>query len=219
MCLVKVSFVYKDTVLAYRWISKWKWNWKRLKLCEIDADLYSIHLCMDWRMKLKRGIHKRALCICMRDIRRSVPLNSIRFHMVCVRDGSSFHIRIFLLFFHFHDETKHKINDWKRLKANHTVNCTYIWMSMISSESNRTELTVVAKERTYPGRMCDNFDRNSLAKIKIEPNRMERNGMEKNRFTMIAGDFIFVHLIENARSLCWLWFATHICLSSHQSIE
>lgn len=125
----------------------------------------------------------------------------------------------FSSFFHFHDETKHKINDWKRLKANHTVNCTYIWMSMISSESNRTELTVVAKERTYPGRMCDNFDRNSLAKIKIEPNRMERNGMEKNRFTMIAGDFIFVHLIENARSLCWLWFATHICLSSHLSIE
>lgn len=217
MCLVKVSFVYKDTVLAYRWISKWKWNWKRLKLCEIDADLYSIHLCMDWRMKLKRGIHKRALCICMRDIRRSVPLNSIRFGLRSRWKQLSY--THFSSFFSFSWWDQTQKNDWKRLKANHTVNCTYIWMSMISSESNRTELTVVAKERTYPGKMCDNFDRNSLAKIKIEPNRMERNGMEKNRFTMIAGDFIFVHLIENARSLCWLWFATHICLSSHQSIE
>lgn len=110
-CYLYIRIRHWHIHYTYQWISKRKWNWKRLKLREIDADLHSIRSCMDWRMKLEREIDRHTythalslshtLRICMQAIRKymldteekqkhCLTFHSIRIHMVCVRDGSSF---------------------------------------------------------------------------------------------------------------------------------
>lgn len=137
--------------------------------------IYLMRLYLDWRMK-----HDW-----MR--RKCILINSIRIHMVSVRNGNSFRTRIsFSFFLYFDNKTKHKMNNWKQLKqtsVNYTVHTECLFCHSDWNFSGTAE-------RAYPDQMCENLDRNFSTERRIESNRMEWNGIVSKWLQEILFSFI-----------------------------